>query len=484
MVNNPFFNFVKDFEEEAEKFLSHYGYKEAITIPQKVPIEEIVKRMSISVRTDQYLCGGGDVCGEIVFFNGTIKVREKDSFRKKELYVDKPTIFISTSISNVGRKRHTLAHECYHFWKHRNYFLYRNKYISPTEIGLNNHNNSLADSQFNKDVRSMEYQATHTAGKILMPRTATKIKSAEILQQLNEPIDSSISEDAYEELIVALSEFFGVSKQATSVRLSELYPEWGRTHYNRNYNLGESQTNAISYRVHPKITEEQAFVLYLKDDNFQKILDNGRFRFIDGYFVLNDKRYITEDNHLTKLATNNLEKCTIAFSYKTVLHPEQYKGDKLLRNNSSKKAVTYNPNTPQNVELQKQFELFEKAESINSDSYITGNQWIQKRMKALDWDKDDFMSLTLLNDMSFTRVNKPSYNFQVPTLVAIGVGLCLTVSEMEEVLQLYGHSFIVSDKTHRAYKFLFSGMYGKSILKCNEFLEKYDIEPLGSKQKL
>lgn len=72
MVNNPFFNFVKDFAEEAEKFLSHYGYKEAITVPQKVPIEEIVKRMSISVRADQYLYGGDNVCGEIVFFNGTI----------------------------------------------------------------------------------------------------------------------------------------------------------------------------------------------------------------------------------------------------------------------------------------------------------------------------------------------------------------------------------------------------------------------------
>lgn len=175
MVNNPFFNFVKDFSEEAEKFLSQYGYKETITVPQKVPIGEIVKRMSISVRADQYLYGGDNVCGEIVFFNGTINVREKDSFRKKELYVDEPTIFISPSINNVGRKRHTLAHECYHFWKHRNYFLYRNKNISTTEIGLNNHYNFLTDSQFNKDVRGMEYQAKQTAGKILMPRTATKI---------------------------------------------------------------------------------------------------------------------------------------------------------------------------------------------------------------------------------------------------------------------------------------------------------------------
>lgn len=87
MLNNPFFNFVKDFEEDPEKFLIHYGYKEAITVPQKVPIEEIVKKMSVSVRTDQYLCEGNDICVEFVFFNGTISVREKDSFHKKKMYV-------------------------------------------------------------------------------------------------------------------------------------------------------------------------------------------------------------------------------------------------------------------------------------------------------------------------------------------------------------------------------------------------------------
>lgn len=48
--------------------------------------------MSISVRKDQYLYGRDDVCGEIVFFKGTINVREKDNFRKKESYVDEQTI--------------------------------------------------------------------------------------------------------------------------------------------------------------------------------------------------------------------------------------------------------------------------------------------------------------------------------------------------------------------------------------------------------
>lgn len=147
--------------------------------------------MSISVRTYQYLCGGNDVCGEIVFFNGTISVREKYSFHKKMVCLS-TYHFFSVSISNVRRKRNTLAHDAIIFGSIVTIFFIVAKYIN----------------YWNWTQQPLQ----------LLKRSTILIKILEIWStKQNKPLDSSISEDAYEELIVALSEFFGVSKQATSV---------------------------------------------------------------------------------------------------------------------------------------------------------------------------------------------------------------------------------------------------------------------------
>ncbi|MDO5305011.1 MAG: hypothetical protein Q4E87_05490 [bacterium] len=55
-------------------------------------------------------------------------------------------------------------------------------------------------------------------------------------------------------------------------------------------------------------------------------------------------------------------------------------------------------------------------------------------------------------------------------LVSMGIGLELSLDEMQEVLSLAGLSFKPTDRTDQAYKYLFTGMPGKSVDECNEFL--------------
>lgn len=69
-------------------------------------------------------------------------------------------------------------------------------------------------------------------------------------------------------------------------------------------------------------------------------------------------------------------------------------------------------------------------------------------------------------------------------LVAMGVGLCLDLSEIEEVLSLGGMTFIKGDREHEAYKYLFTAFYGKDIDECNAFLAEVGVKQLGTIQKL
>ena len=104
-------------------------------------------------------------------------------------------------------------------------------------------------------------------------------------------------------------------------------------------------------------------------------------------------------------------------------------------------------------------------------------------MKNDHWNSTSFVDRTHLDPMSYSRVQKPEYKFKMPALVAMGVGLGLDLEEMEEILDLAGLTFQKGDRTQQAYKYLFTGMYGKSIDECNEFLRIVNVPELGSQSR-
>lgn len=109
---------------------------------------------------------------------------------------------------------------------------------------------------------------------------------------------------------------------------------------------------------------------------------------------------------------------------------------------------------------------------------------VYEYMQAAHWNTSIFTSKTGLDAMHYTRVQKPDHKFTLKPLIAMGVGLELDISEMEEVLTLAGLSFSPTNRDEQAYKYLFTGMYRSSIDECNEFLEKIDVPLLGTRQRM
>ena len=492
-TNNPFMHYVDDFEKEAEEFLQKYGCSDAINNPQPIPIRDIATRlMSLEIIDTEYLSLNDSVQGAIAFTKGIIEVYDWSTQECIGYEVTQPSIFVDTDILNIGRYNNTLAHECYHWWRHRNYFTYKRTHENGTEFAFRcnkrlSPTGSLLGGEWS-DIDKMEWQAKTIAPKILMPRNAMRIKVEKEYRRLLSG-DKSLNRRAVTPLVIeAVSDFFEVSRQSAAIRMLEL-----------GYNEAEAFCDMVSQEIHPSqpnykttkakrhqrpISLTQAFELYQSHEFLKAILDTGAFRFVDGYFVINHETYV-QNNQLTEYANSHLAECTLDFSVK--LQPDYLMHSDarmMFRSDSVFKETTSFDNNTQNTELFNRAKDFEKKLKRAQASAQTPAQWMKQRMTEEHWYESTFEEKTGLDKMNYSRVQKETHRFTMLPLLAMGVGLSLDCTEMTEVLKLGGMTFIPGNRDHEAYKYLFTAMYGKGIDECNAFLEEVGVETLGTKQRL
>ena len=186
-------------EAIARKIINSYD-QSLLHTPSFIPVESILERVYGLTLEFQYIRNNGRILGETVFEDAMIPIYER---RDKEGYklipVKAGTIIIDASLINQrgdGRFRYTCAHELAHWVIDKNYF---------TELGLT--------AAMTKAVRSsesdaaVERQADRLACRILMPRVMVK-----------RAFHANRNNNALE----ALTELFGVSRQAMKIRLEEL----------------------------------------------------------------------------------------------------------------------------------------------------------------------------------------------------------------------------------------------------------------------
>lgn len=496
-MENLFFHYVDDFEEEAEAFLKKYNCADAIENPKRIPIQKIATRlMSLNIVETEYLSPDDSTQGAIAFSRGTIEVYDWSLMEYTGYEVSGPTIFVDADIINTGRINNTLAHECYHWWRHRNYFNYKRIHDNSTEFGIRC---NRYDKKLNKDrgkwsdVERMEWQARTIAPKILMPGKATKKKIEALYAGFSQKDGDHTS--CTEQVIAALADFFAVSKQSAAIRMTELgYDDALRfTDPSLVVNeRGQQRERTSSRATHHQlpITVGDAFKLYLENESLRETIDTGVFCFADGYFVLRDLAYVHSegnDLHLTEYAKAHLAECTLDFSVRLVA--EQY----LAHDASSymmyrsdtvfKKEASFEANT-QNTEIYNKAKDFERKFQRSEATHKTANELLWEYMRKDHWNTTTFLYHTNLSPMDYTRVQKPNHRFKLPALVAMGVGLELDLQEMEEILSLAGLTFQEGDRTQQAYKYLFTGMYGRTIDECNDFLRAVNVPELGSQSRL
>lgn len=91
-------------------------------------------------------------------------------------------------------------------------------------------------------------------------------------------------------------------------------------------------------------------------------------------------------------------------------------------------------------------------------------------------DAKEFAYRTTLNEMAFSRIQRPNYQPKMYTLITICMGLGFDMLMTLTLLEPLGRSFIKTNKVHYAYCRLITDYRGASIEKCNEILRRFGID--------
>lgn len=496
-MRNPFNVFIDDFEAEAEAFLRKYQCEDAIENPRRIPIRDIATRlMSLEVVQSECLSMDGSVQGAISFTKGVVDVYDWTSGQQIGYQVDNPAIFIDSDITNEGRVNNTLSHECFHWYKHRNYFTFKRTHENSAEFGLRcdkNIGKSGDPSEQCSDVARMEWQAKTIAPKILMPRKATIKKIDQLYNDRIRAGGNPAGLVDIEIVVGQLANFFAVSKQSAAIRMMELghleaepftgdfvAPDDG--HHSRQSSRAAQHQQAI-------VTAD-AFQLYMKSDFLRATIDTGAFCFADGYFVLKDEKYVLySDEHkfvLTDYAKVHLYECALDFSTKLIAEPYLIHDEMahlMFRADTGFQREASYDNNPQNTELYNKAKEFERKFTRSKTTHRTACEMLQEYMADAHWNASIFTQKTSLDAINYTRVQQNYSKFTLRPLVTMGYCLGLDETEMEEILNAQGLAFSPTNLTHQAYKFLFTAFPDRNVDACNEFLEAQGVDLLGSQSR-
>lgn len=277
-----------DLEDEATAFLEQYCPK-ALEKPMPVPITEIAESMGLSIVEGHRITDDFSIFGEIYFSPGKAEVYDLFQCTTQELEVQRGTILIDAYTyweRNLGCVKNTIAHEVYHWYKHRmyaaiRYILYGRDYVAcrcPSNMVYPGKDDEWTDEQ------RMEWQANSMAPRILMPLRTFQMKVDELYKQYDYA-NSSLKIAVLTCIADDLAKFYGVSRQSALIRMMETGYKEAASIY--NYDSDSPFHNYVS--------QSDAFYAYCADSEFRKLVDSGLFRYVNGYFAIDDEQFISKD---------------------------------------------------------------------------------------------------------------------------------------------------------------------------------------------
>ena len=166
-----------------------------------------------------------------------------------------------------------------------------------------------------------------------MPFEMFKKKSIELIDSYQNSLNDIIP--SCDTLIEDLSTFFIVSRVSVKYRLIEV-GLLGRISNFEDFDAVFAEINNSKELV--ALTPVEAYQLLNQDSSLREWVGRGRFVYVDGYFVLADKKYITvkEDGlHLTAKAKKNLAQCAIN------IREQKYTTDRNIQKEFNGFAVLY-----------------------------------------------------------------------------------------------------------------------------------------------
>lgn len=216
-----------EFDDEATAFLNKYC-PEALETPMAVPIADIATRKMGLTILEQRLTEDFSIFGQMCFTSGIAEIYDRDEDEYREIKVLRGTMIIDPDTllqRNIGCMNNTIAHESYHWYKHRNYHILRSVIDEKRSVAFR----CPSDPQNDKFQRTwsdedwMEWQANGIAPRILLPKETVGIVFERLIRESTEnPFIAANLMPPNRWIIEQLADFYRVSKQSAEIRLKEL----------------------------------------------------------------------------------------------------------------------------------------------------------------------------------------------------------------------------------------------------------------------
>lgn len=316
----PYIN--KDqYEEYAREFLEQY-YPKAINRAFHIRVPDVISKMGLNIKFGVL----PDNCfGKCIFDKERITIFNFTTKQKESVIANPGTILINQNIlelRNIGVLNNTGIHECLHWFLHRKYFELQ-KLLNSGETSLS----CFIEEMQNPDVAKMknkyymELQARSIAPRILMPEEPARRKFASIMSHLKSQYKFASQASYIKACVSEFANFFGTSIESSKIRL---------------VNIGFSQVLSVLDTVNgreivpfkmgdfrPK--SGQTFIIDATDASkiiknnleIRELVMDGRIIYVDGFFVINDPKYVRTFKHqkprLTAHALKDVSKCCLLF---------------------------------------------------------------------------------------------------------------------------------------------------------------------------
>ena len=482
------------FENEATKFLEKY-YPLALQEPVAVPIRKIAEDMGLSIIEDSLLSSELDIFGLVVFEDGNIKDKNKNivirNAKRGTVLID-PRVYYERTLGTVN---FTIAHECFHWYRHQPYHALMKMLGANDELGKIiqcSIGNNAKDSEKWKAVDWMEWQANGVAPHILMPTNTAKIKISELVEKYHIHFDGT---DGYqiEEMISELADFYGLSKQAVKMRIREMgYAkiDGAFTYVNGQYVTPFSfDASALSDNQSFTISSADLFKAYCLNKDFRKAIDTGRFVYIEGHVCLDNEKYIVRSDgqiKLTQYALSHIDECCFAFdkgySYQSKYQGQKYYVQMMYRTPSQVAAQEYSfEMNAHNRTLLSQIQRASRSADAMRLYPGAFSETLVQLMKEKKLSNKKLADASLVGERTIQRLrNEEEYPTTVQTVLGLCYGLQLSVPEAEMLVGKTDFNIKPTNPQNNAYRCVLSSCAENSIYEVNEMLESCGFEPLGS----
>lgn len=254
------------------------------------------------------------------------------------------------------------------------------------------------------------------------------------------------------------------------------------------------------------LTPAEAYQLLIEVPTLQKWVDGGRFVYVDGYFVLADKKYITaqEDGlHLTARAKRNLGQCVINIreqKYTTYRNIQKdLEGFAILYQEEGidQRLLLFDPKYQPHREYDEDavysafldyIRAYDEKEELElvrrlSDPTTTLCQCLWYLMENRKWNYPEvFSDRTSLHKNYHGKIKNNRYNnMGTKVLMTICVALKLNSRMVLKIFEKSKNKLDLYKDPDKTCIYIMDQMPGLSLQQFNSVLKKAGLEELGSK---